>query len=985
MHTISLFIICIVINMVHGVLFHEPSSIEITPSENIENMAFGFSIGYQKSGKLVIGAPYSDLNGQVYTCAIEDMLKNNGVCKKVNIDVEGLTVNSTREDYPDRHYCLGASIIATDDYFLTCAPFWKSSYDKIEPGVTSSSYGTCFIYNETAYLYNGPYEQFIEHKINRHSFGNGLGWTSLYDQSNHLILLSKIFDRGYFSYISSEDPLKPSWSIENLGSTSRFQTMVNKFRYIGSALALGTFLFSGVNQTLYAFSMRTDDTYGKISFLRYKNKKLYLVPRISIDFEAINTMFGSAMLGVDINSDGYTELLVGAPAYYEDDAYETGALYIYIGGDLATIGSRNRTRLIVGNKVGARFGSAIASTDVDGDGFPEVIVSAPYEDFGNGAVYIIYGKELNKKCMKGNDFKTETMSLSQFVSTQRIQNEDFKSFGVTLQVINDIDNNGADELAVGCPESSRVILYRGIPSVEVTVSSQLVGDQVVRIKAKNFKVRVVIDTNIHEKPLNITGNLLIENSVVGDGVQIRDDQQLKTITLSRINTKYVIDVDVDISNDEPGTYKFTTSVKLDETMMVQNDVFDPSSVVIYPENPTSSLDIERRCSGESCLPQLNMTLEWSGSKTYKLGSTKSEEVIMRFKNYGNNSYVQTCVYLRIHGGRVGRNTCDEQDGTFKCLLPLPIKRNEEHILKLPIDMSSPSNDVNTLVFDVKFYNSSCVMQTQYQEKQLIVPLELDAEEIAVNGASRDRVITDSDVLDKSVETCENAHEYMIINNGSILWNNVRAIIKWGNQIFIKEYKIFQTSVTTDCDRQDTNKEVTYICVLTLEPNSIYKIIPSTIIMEEDVEKYRVGDTLNVTSSLELYLTPTETKKVFSLTTVIKYNKELSIGQNKPLIIAIAVIVALLILALVIYILRKISFFNRNTKKKLIQEKREDELRKSVKRPAPSGANDVTTSSGGTGVQNKAMTSTELPFKPECQDIDVCDEDNLITTREIEVH
>ncbi|KPJ20833.1 hypothetical protein RR48_00141, partial [Papilio machaon] len=65
------------------------------------------------------------------------------------------------------------------------------------------------------------------------------------------------------------------------------------------------------------------------------------------------------------------------------------------------------------------------------------------------------------------------------------------------------------------------------------------------------------------------------------------------------------------SNDEPGTYKFTTSVKLDEAMF-QNDVFNPSWVAIYPENPTSSLDIERRCSGESCLPQLNMTLEWSG-------------------------------------------------------------------------------------------------------------------------------------------------------------------------------------------------------------------------------------------------------------------------------------------------------------------------------------------------------------------------------------
>ncbi|XP_013146069.1 PREDICTED: uncharacterized protein LOC106109205 [Papilio polytes] len=578
------------------------------------------------------------------------------------------------------------------------------------------------------------------------------------------------------------------------------------------------------------------------------------------------------------------------------------------------------------------------------------------------------------------------MSLSQFVSTQRLQDTEYKSFGAMLQIINDVNNNGADELAVGCPESSRVVMYLGLPSVDVTVSSHLVGDQVVRIKANNFTVRVVININVHEKPLDITGKLLIVNSVVGDGVQIRYGQELQNISLSRNNTKCEIDVDIDISNDEPGTYKFKTSIKLDVTDMFQSAELNPTWVSIYPENPTSSLDIERRCSGESCLPQLNMALEWSGSSPYKLGSTKSEQLTMRFKNHGNNSYIQTCVYVSVRGARAGRNTCQEQDGTYKCLLPLPIKRNEEHILTIPIDMSSPSNDLNILEVDVTFYNSSCVLQTEYQESKIIVPLELNTEDIAVNGASRDRVVTDSDVLDKTVETCENAHEYKIINNGSVLWKNVRAIIKWENRTFIKESKIqiLQTSVTTGCVLQAGNEEITHTCVFNLEPNSVFKIIPSIVIMEEDVEKYRVGDTLNISSSLELYLLPTEIKKEFTLTTVIKYNKELSIGQNKPLIITIAVIVALLILAVVIYILRKIGFFNRNTKKKLIQEKREDELRKSVKRPAPSGANEVGTSSGSTGIKNKAMQA-EIPFKPECEDIDVCEEDNLIITREVEVH
>lgn len=46
------FILLILINTVLGTLFHESSLIQIEPPEDIENVAFGFSIGYQKSGQL---------------------------------------------------------------------------------------------------------------------------------------------------------------------------------------------------------------------------------------------------------------------------------------------------------------------------------------------------------------------------------------------------------------------------------------------------------------------------------------------------------------------------------------------------------------------------------------------------------------------------------------------------------------------------------------------------------------------------------------------------------------------------------------------------------------------------------------------------------------------------------------------------------------------------------------------------------------------
>lgn len=51
-----------------------------------------------------------------------------------------------------------------------------------------------------------------------------------------------------------------------------------------------------------------------------------------------NTLFGAALSGADLNSDGIMELLIGAPTHAEDEGlYESGALFILIGGSSVSI------------------------------------------------------------------------------------------------------------------------------------------------------------------------------------------------------------------------------------------------------------------------------------------------------------------------------------------------------------------------------------------------------------------------------------------------------------------------------------------------------------------------------------------------------------------------------------------------------------------------------------------------------------------------
>ncbi|CAH2073352.1 unnamed protein product, partial [Iphiclides podalirius] len=928
-------------------------------------MDFGFSMGYQKSGILVVGAPHGDLNGRVYICTVGDIIKNN-TCQKVDIDIEKLTQYSTREHNPSQHYCLGATIAATPDYFLTCAPLWMSSYKTEDPqkfkNVDTNSYGTCFIYNGTAHRYNGLYEQHVEKTIpNRQAFSGGVGWTTLIDDMNNLILIAKIFAKGDISYISQSSPLSPARSLTQR-KKSYFTMHTAAYRNVGLALASGRFSISGANETVYAFSMVHNDMTSTVAFLRYAIKDNYfrLIKNVEIVHEAINTMFGAAMRCEDLDDDGFSELLVGAPAQGDDDnAYEVGALHIFTGGELNTIVNANRMRSIIGTKEGSRFGSAIACTDIDGDNFPEVVVSAPYEGLGMGAVYIISGSELNRMLLKGELYKT--ISLSQLTSTQRIQNKKFKSFGFSLQVIADINENGCKELAVGSPDSTRVVLYRSIPFVKLALSTQLVGEQVVRIKQNNFTVSVIVDVTYPRKPQKILGKIKLMNSIIGDGVNIAEGQETIVIDLSHKEPNYILDVGVIIDNNEPGTYKFSTVIEEESDDIVKSKDFNPSWVTLKPKSLMSSLEIERRCSGESCLPQLNMTLEWSGRSPYTLGSTKSETVTVRFKNEGNSSYAQTCAYLSVSGARVVQFGCPEADGFYKCLLPVPINRDAEHLIEMSLDMSRATSKDQALIVNVTFYKSGCSLNLNFTKLDLIVPYELETDVITINGSSHERVLTDREVLDTTINSIEDAHEYTIENHGKVLWKGITAIVRWKHYPFIKTYKVSLASTISNCMRQDSNIDVTFTCILSLEPHASVKVISTMELSETDIEKHLVGNNVNVSSDLELHLTAIE-RKGLSLTTFIQYRKVLSLKQNKQLIILIAIIVAILILAIVAFILYKMGFFNRDTKNQLIEEKKEHEIRKSIRRSTMSRKED--NAEGPSNSHTNQIEVVDEPLEPQ---------------------
>ncbi|WP_138484202.1 FG-GAP-like repeat-containing protein [Dyadobacter bucti] len=99
---------------------------------------------------------------------------------------------------------------------------------------------------------------------------------------------------------------------------------------------------------------------------------------------------GNSVAGADMNGDGYSDILAGSQGY-DNPAINQGAVFIYPGSENGA-GSEP----IMLERIGAVvFGTEVASAgDINGDGYQDLILSAAYEkqaNFDNGVIYVFYG------------------------------------------------------------------------------------------------------------------------------------------------------------------------------------------------------------------------------------------------------------------------------------------------------------------------------------------------------------------------------------------------------------------------------------------------------------------------------------------------------------------------------------------------------------------------------------------------------------------
>lgn len=168
---------------------------------------------------------------------------------------------------------------------------------------------------------------------------------------------------------------------------------------------------------------------------------------------AANDNFGfSVSAAGDVNGDGFSDIIIGAP-FNDAAGSDAGRAYIYFGGNVINSGV---DVILTGAAAGDKFGISVSSAgDVNGDGFFDVIVGANFNDAGGsnaGRAYIYFG---------GN-----TMNNVADVMLTGTSVNDY--FGSSLSSAGDVNSDGYSDVIIGAigndaggTDAGRAYIYFG--------------------------------------------------------------------------------------------------------------------------------------------------------------------------------------------------------------------------------------------------------------------------------------------------------------------------------------------------------------------------------------------------------------------------------------------------------------------------------------------------------------------------------------------
>ena len=269
--------------------------------------------------------------------------------------------------------------------------------------------------------------------------------------------------------------------------------------------------FNGDGHSDFIIGAQQAGAEGK-AFIYYGGPSLDATPDVTLIGETTGaiTAFGASVASAgDVNEDGFDDVIVGAP-WYPGGNNKPGRAYVFFGGAAPdAIADRVFTGVNFFDQLGSVVGSA---GDVNGDGHPDVLASAPNNDAGAlnaGAIYVWFGGPASDATPDLTLLGSASEHMFNAANAGDVNHDGFSDvigagntqvrvwFGgsppnavpdLTLAVSHgsvagagDVDSNGIDDFVVGAPYdtnggSGRVSIYFGGSAVDTVEDLYYIGD-----------------------------------------------------------------------------------------------------------------------------------------------------------------------------------------------------------------------------------------------------------------------------------------------------------------------------------------------------------------------------------------------------------------------------------------------------------------------------------------------------------------------------
>uniref|UniRef100_A0A2I2YCI1 Integrin subunit alpha 6 n=1 Tax=Gorilla gorilla gorilla TaxID=9595 RepID=A0A2I2YCI1_GORGO len=422
---------------------------------------FGFSLAMhwqlQPEDKrlLLVGAPRAEAlplqranrTGGLYSCDITA----RGPCTRIEFDNDADPTSESKEDQ-----WMGVTVQSQGPggKVVTCAHRYEKRQHVNTKQESRDIFGRCYVLSQNLRIeddMDGGDWSFCDGRLRGHEkFGScQQGVAATFTKDFHYIVFGAPGTYNWKGIVRVEQKNNTFFDMnifedgpyEVGGETEHDESLVPvpANSYLGFSLDSGKGIVSKDEITFVSGAPRANHS-GAVVLLKRDMKSAHLLPEHIFDGEGLASSFGYDVAVVDLNKDGWQDIVIGAPQYFDRDGEVGGAVYVYMNQQ----GRWNNVKPIrLNGTKDSMFGIAVKNIgDINQDGYPDIAVGAPYDDLGK--VFIYHGS--------ANGINTKPTQVLKGISPY---------FGYSIAGNMDLDRNSYPDVAVGSLSDS-VTIFRSV-------------------------------------------------------------------------------------------------------------------------------------------------------------------------------------------------------------------------------------------------------------------------------------------------------------------------------------------------------------------------------------------------------------------------------------------------------------------------------------------------------------------------------------------